>query len=390
MAKHLITLLLLLLLLLIGCKRNQIILDNEKEGELINNIELEEVGIKIFQLDSCSAPRPIYMHLAEKNSSRELSFLNEYNGSIYQFNYDSCINTGIIKLPRETKKIINPKGYVFISDSIYGILDIGQTKFLTCNINNGKIVSEFDLRGNKKSNWFKLYPQFLPTTSNPLYYSDGKVRLCGQSFFSLASDNIKSFNVETTIDIDNHNITYQIGYPEEIYGNGANWEGGPPTSVYIAYKSDGSKIISYPPSHNVLIIKKDAKEWKYGGSNNAKTITSIHKSIDKTSNKDVVGNYLYQDMYGAIFYDQYRNLIYRYVTFAITESSTKSGPLDKNIGIIVFDAEMNYLGEVCLGNGHNWNINNSFISKEGLNVEYIHNEDEEDCITIKVLNFERL
>lgn len=380
----------IIILVMAGCSHNQVVMYNNNEGKMTSNIEMEEVATKIFHLDSCSAPRPTYMYYAWNDSCRELTFLNEYNASIYKYDYDSGDTIGVIKLPISSKSIVNPRGYVFISDSVSGILDTSRMKLFIYDSYNNRLLTEYDLKGDKKSTWPNFYPQYYPTTSNPIRYEDGKIKICGQSFFSLNNDNINKFKFESSIDLNDHNITYQTEYPDKIYGEDANWEGGLQTSVYVTTRSDGAKLYSFPPSHDILIRKGSNYEWKYGGSNKAKTIKSIDKPIKKTSNKDMVNNYLYQDMYGALLYDEYRDLIYRYITFSLPESEAKDNPLDKNVGIIVMDNELNYIGEVLLGSGHNWNVNNSFITKEGLNIEYINSQDDEDILTLKIINFNKI
>lgn len=380
----------MLTLVMIGCVRNQVTMDNGNEGKMKNNIKMEEIATKIFHLDSCSAPRPTYMHYAGNDSCRELTFLNEYNASIYKYDYDSGDSIGMLKLPIDIKNIVNPRGYVFISDSVCGILDTSQMKLFIYDSYNNAILTEYDLKGDKKTTWPRFYPQYYPTTANPLMYENGKIKICGQSFTSLKNDNINKFKIETSIDLDTHSIIYQTEYPEEIYGNDANWEGGLQTSVYVTSLPDDTKLYSFPPSHDVLVAKRANYEWKYGGSNNAKTIRSIDKPLKKTTNKDMVENYICQDMYGPLLYDENRDLIYRYITYSLSTTKAKDNPLDKNVGIIVMDNELNYIGEVLLGSGHNWNVNNSFVTKEGLNIEYINSQDDEDILTLKIINFNKI
>ena len=42
------------------------------------------------------------------------------------------------------------------------------------------------------------------------------------------------------------------------------------------------------------------------------------------------------------------------------------------------DKEFLYLGEKLLGTGEKWNWKNSFVTEEGLNIEYIDSSDIED------------
>ena len=48
---------------------------------------------------------------------------------------------------------------------------------------------------------------------------------------------------------------------------------------------------------------------------------------------------------------------------------------EKEIAVIIMDEEFNYLGETTLGTENEWNWHNSFVTKEGLNIEYLEDSD---------------
>ena len=54
-------------------------------------------------------------------------------------------------------------------------------------------------------------------------------------------------------------------------------------------------------------------------------------------------------------------------------------PIDsKPLTIVVMDEQFRYLGESEIGTGQEWNWKNSFVTKEGLNIERIGTEPEDD------------
>ena len=376
-----------LILLLAACSnQKQCTVVNELDTSSYKKAPYSETAEKVFELDSCSAPRPVYMGIQDINGRRVLTFLNEYNYSIYGYDYDSNKQSFVYALPTGGEEIIRPKAYVFMQDSVCGVLDVSLMKLLICDFKESSIVSQFDLRGDNNPQWPDYYPQYLPTSSNPLIYSNGKIELIGQAFKSLTESNLGAFHIETTIDPNNHDVNYETEYPSEYYGNGVNWEGGYYTSVYKAILPDGTKLYSFPMSHNILVKKNGNSKWKYGGSPIAHEISSIPVEISKTTEQDIFSSSIGQDSYGPILYDPFNKRVYRFISYRVDDTAQHLSLSQKIIGIIVMDENLNYLGEAELGNGYNWNINNAFITKEGLNIEYNGNQDE-DHLVFKILKF---
>lgn len=60
-------------------------------------------------------------------------------------------------------------------------------------------------------------------------------------------------------------------------------------------------------------------------------------------------------------------------------NATPKTPIDsKNLVVVMMDEQFRYLGETELGTGKEWNWTNSFVSPEGLNIEKIGTEVEDD------------
>lgn len=58
---------------------------------------------------------------------------------------------------------------------------------------------------------------------------------------------------------------------------------------------------------------------------------------------------------------------------------------EKPVVVIMMDKQFNYLGETVLGTSDVWNWNNSFVTKEGLNIEYIDKGDiDEQYMRFKI------
>ena len=84
------------------------------------------------------------------------------------------------------------------------------------------------------------------------------------------------------------------------------------------------------------------------------------------------------DGYAAILHDPYRKVYYRYLLRGMPNATPKT-PIDsKNLVVVMMDEQFRYLGETELGTGKEWNWTNSFVSPEGVNIEKIGTEVEDD------------
>jgi hypothetical protein len=55
------------------------------------------------------------------------------------------------------------------------------------------------------------------------------------------------------------------------------------------------------------------------------------------------------------------------------------------------DEQFNYLGETLIGKAEEWNWTNSFVTQEGLNIEYIDDNDmDEEHLNFKIFTIEKL
>jgi hypothetical protein len=90
------------------------------------------------------------------------------------------------------------------------------------------------------------------------------------------------------------------------------------------------------------------------------------------------------DLYAGIKYDKFRKVYYRFLRKAIPDATRETNLKDKPISVIIFDENFNYLGETTLGASRNYNWQNSFVTENGLNIEYNDDTDtKEDHLTLK-------
>lgn len=364
--------------ILTACTNNTISIENTKKGEMKSTYFLQELSQKNFPLDSETAHKPTYTQLYKDGSGKLIfSLLNEYNNSIYFYDYQNQNQIKKIHYDKEGPNgILKPVGYYIKNmDSIY-VYDM--MKFEIVLTDSSSICKQrIALKTTMDNKWSLYNPQYYFTTVNPILENNNNLYLTGYAPFSLPDKNLDSFCFLTTINLKTGEIKNQYKYPKELYGNNYNWEGGYFTLIYPCFSMDSVSICSFPISHNIYLYnKKNGKTKKiYAGSNNAGTIKSIDHEQRRTPNQLIEEKFLAQDLYGPILYDSYRNFYYRFMLNAMPGSTTNRNREDKELTIIIIDKNFNYLGEQIVGKLKRWNWENAFVSPEGLNIEYVNYED---------------
>ncbi len=384
--------------LLASCTIKTIKLKNVKHGQLQATKTLKLVETKKILLDSSTAPSPQYSQMFKDSTGvNYFTFLNAYNSSIYFYNYNTL---KLVKKITYDKKgpdgILKPTGYyIKTMDSIY----VYNMAFIELFLTNGKgkVISKKSLIGGEKmgkSPWHLKYPQYYTRTAAPFIATKNKLLLTGQFMFTVPDSIIDTFKFTAYIDYNMKDINFKHGYPKTLYGHGYNWDDQILTDVFPELHPDGDKLIySFPVSHDVYLTKLNSKGYKkvYAGSNEAGSISSIPKKTKKT-NREILGkSILRQDLYGALKYDKYRKIYYRFICRAIPDATIHTALKEKPIAVIIMDKEFNYLGETTLGTGKEWYWQNSFVTEEGLNIEYLDNDDiDEVALTLKIFIIEDL
>jgi hypothetical protein len=384
-----------LTLIVNACSNDTIKIKNDRQGTLKSSIKLEIIDQKKFMLDSTTAPKVQYMEIIEgKNNNRIFTFSNEFTNSIYFYDYET---QKFIKKLSFKKKGNNAvyciKGYYIKSkDSIY-IYNKPLTELVLADY-NGKVINRISLRGNKlDKKWYLNYPQYVPLTVNPLIVIKDELLLTGQYIQSIPKSIIDKFRFTARININTQDVKFNYLYPNELYGFDYNWQGRLFTEVFMELHPDGDKLIfSFPVSHNLYIADLNSEKYHkiYAGGNETKTICSINMNTDKTDDKMACSHFMHQDTYAAIKYDKYRNVYYRFLLNAIPGATIQNGWKEKSVTIIIMDKNFNYLGETFIGTGEKeWYWQNSFVTKEGLNIEYI-DKNNEDNLILKIFTIKNL
>jgi len=370
--------------------------ENEQEGKLKSTQDLVLICKKKILIDDETAPKSPYMQIYRDSLGKTmLTFLNAYNNSIYIFDYQSGTFIKKISYKKEGPNgILGMAGYYIKNlDSIYVYNRPLVELDLTDNI--GYIKNRISLRG-KDVKWALSYPQYFFNTVCPIFEINRHLILTGLCPFSIDKSSINKFLFTACIDIENNKLEYHHLYPSEIYGNNANWEDPLFMQVFPAYSPSGDLIYSFPESHKLYISHWNEDIYYktvYGGSNVAGTIRSINWNYHsaRTPRELIYNHYLQQDLYAAILYDPWRKVYYRFMQKGIKDCTTHSQLTEKSIIVILMNEQFNYLGETLIGTGEKWNWENSFVTKEGLNIEYIDSNDTaEACMNFRIFSIKKI
>lgn len=362
-------------------------IENKKFGRHKAAYQLVISSEKKFIIDDNLATRPPYIQILSDPSSgtKLLTVLNKKN-SIYFFNYTTSNYLKKISYQKEGPDgILQIIGYYIKNmDSIYvfnrPLIEIALTDTA------GHVSNRISLKGTM-SDWPLYYPQYDLKTVCPFFENSGKLILTGLHPFYIKDSLVNKFHFTACIDFKSNQVEYHHTYPYELYGNNVNWDDPIFMQVYSALLPSGKIVHSFPVSHDLYISEwnSDAAKKVYGGSNVAKTICSVDwdTKAGATPNELLRMHYLQQDSYTAILYDPWRHVYYRFMLQKINNATRQTTLNEKNIIVIMMDEQFNYLGETCIGKEDKWNWNNSFVTEEGLNIEFIDTEDTDE----KFLNF---
>lgn len=382
------------LLLIASCSNNRIEIKNDKKGKLQAKMALDEIGSKSFILDDETAPKPLYIQIINDTlGERQLTFLNNYNNSIYFYDFENQEFLKKITLDKDGPDgVPMPEGYhIKNQDSIYLFSRLLKIFLINSNgnvINKASLNSGHDVRG-KDIGWAYRYPEFYLETVTPFMERPKEFLLTGIFGGTMPDSIVDKFKFTAHIDFDLKSVEYSHTYPRSLFGNNVNWGEGLSVQVFPQmYPNNNKMIYSFPMSHHLFITDMEDNNYSkvYAGSNFASSIKSIDKRPGRASAELIRSSFVRQDMYAAIIYDKYRKIFYRFLRRGIPDAPKETSWKEKEIAVIIMDEKFNYLGETTLGTERVWHWQNSFVTEEGLNIEYLEENDiSEVNITFKTL-----
>jgi Domain of unknown function (DUF4221) len=382
-----------------SCTSPTVDVKNAEQGKLKPVMKLVNTAEKKFALDSNTAARCQYIQIYTDSGKRYFTFLNTYKNAVYFYDYQTSEYIKQITYKKKGADAIPlPMAYyIKTPDSIY-VFERRRSELALTN-STGKVLGRISLINNRNPrdySWVYSFPQYYPYTATPILETKNKLVFPGQYMLSPPDSLVDKFKFESLINLADNKVRYFHRYPRSLYGNDYNWEsGGIYTTVYFDLARDPGQIVySFPVSHDLYLADIDSDEYKtvYGGSNNATDITSFAISRRrKTPLADLLLKTCKTDLYAAIKYDKYRRVYYRFLRRAVPDATNKTTLKDKPVAVIIFDENFHYLGETDLGTGNDYNWQNSFVTEEGLNVEFIDSHDlAEKYLNLKIFLPEKI
>ncbi len=378
-----------------SCDVKTVEIQNEKKGQFNATMKIEEISSKKIMLDSNTAPKPQYIQMyTDSTGIRNITFLNTYTNSIYFYNYDTLEFIKDIKYDKQGPDGIGlPYGYhIKNMDSIY-VYNYMHLELILTN-SKSRILSKIPLTGGedfrKSPNVLLYYPQFLPETSTPFLETPNGLLLTAQYIRAIPDSLISKIKFLERFNYKTNEVNFSKTYPISLYGNNYNWDDEMFTKVFPELHPDGDKIIfSFPISHDIYVtdIQSNNVKYikKYAGSNYAGTIKSINKEKKKTTREKLINHIVKQDLYATLKYDKYRKVYYRFIRKAISNATIHTQIKEKPLSVIIMDENFNYLGETDIGTSEDCYWQNSFVTKEGLNIEYLDHDDlDEVGLNLKI------
>jgi hypothetical protein len=364
---------------LISCSYGGSVL-NEEQKNHANNCTLVFSGIKEFDLDDETSYTVPYIQLIDADTATYFSFHNTYNNSIYFYDYDSSNLSKRIHYEKEGNNGVGDiQGYFYLNDdSIFIYSYWGHILFLTNA--DGKVLSKKKIDESLDRSSGIIYSSPYPQTSTPIKKNGSNIIFAGFIAGETTTETEVNRPVGILYDFNAQTSNYVINYPPQYAKY--NWGGGFTYRIPYFDVDEQSMIISFSADHYLVkySLATGTQERHYAGSSSIKKIKSYSYPKDVEIDENRAWEwYMKNPSYQSVFYDKYEKMYYRIARLPVKDYNLGDNGNKKPKIIIVLDANLNYLGEVTLPNDINYEFTNCFVSRDGLNIQVI-NENEDKLI----------
>lgn len=359
-------------ILLLSCSEDVVTSVNDKKGTVQTKVILNEVGRKDFLLDSVTSPYTPMVQYFEESGKRYFSLLNQYNNTIYVYDYASGEIDSVIPFDVEGPNTIGRlSGYKFHTlDSLY-IFSRARKRIGLVN-HHRQLVNSFDITlGNLEQG--KYYPNPIVETNAPLIKENHNVYFVGYINGEYQDATEHNRKIGLVLNEKSGLIQTRISYPPQYYQ--ANWFGAHFLHVYCDYNASRKEFVySFPIEHYLYVAKNQEEKFKkvYAGSQHFDAIPSTkqHWFANKSARFEYFATH---PSYSSVIYDPYRKYYYRFAQLPLRKEEFKSRP--KRISVVILDENFNWLGETILPD-HTFDHYIYFVTEEGLHINrYVGQED---------------
>lgn len=358
------------------------IIKNTNANIFPNQCNISYIGNKAFELDDETSYLTSYIQFINRNDSLcYFSFINEYNNSIYFYNYDNSAFIKKIQYEEEGNNGVGKiQGYYYINEDNIYTFDYGTSKIFVTNGKSTVIKSSPSMYESIKYQDVSEIISFPPApyvqTDNPIRVVNDYIILGG--FFSgeYLTENKNNRPVNILYNLKTDKIRYLNNYPEmyQKYNLGGR----------LTYRlphfevREENLLLSFSADHYIqnYSFQDDSCTSHYAGSSFIKEIKAFPYPKSIPINKKRAWDwYMNTPSYEGIYYDKYNKLYYRIARLPDKDYAKHKLGNRKPIVIIVLDSQLNYLGEGKLPTDLNLRTTNCFVSEDGLNIQLL-NEDE--------------
>jgi hypothetical protein len=189
------------------------------------------------------------------------------------------------------------------------------------------------------------------TTGSPMFKIDTMMYLPAMPEIEPYKYDYKYKQLLIGINLQNSNVQYTLGYPEEMQ---KFYLHGPFAVKYCCYNfSDSILIVSYPPDNKLYTYDINKQKLAAVNIDKSQYVEQIEMPTTKPTNNSYERNLfsLQQDFFTSIYYDKYRNLYYRFIKKGLSKEEAKKHLKNPRKGvksdryIMVYDKEFNLLHE---------------------------------------------
>lgn len=355
---------------------------NTNADKVVNICNIKYTSTKNFKLDNETNNLSSYIQFIDNDSICYLSFVNEYNNSIYFYNFENSEFCKTIKYNKEGNNGVGKiQGYYYINEDsilVYGYR--GHRLFLTDSSSSVVSSSKLLFQKTKYENVEEI-TSFPPSpyvqTDNPIRIIGDNVILGGYIGGEYILENSKNRPVNIIYNLAKKEIKYLNNYPE-IYQK-YNWGGGMAYRLPHFDVNKNNIVLSFSADHYIenYSFQRDSITKHYAGSSFIKEINSFSYPKSIPINKERVMNWYRENpSYEGVYYDKYKDLYYRIARLPNKDYIKNKIGNGKPIVIIVLDSKLNYLGEGKLPTNLNLRPTNCFVTKDGFYIQLL-NEDED-------------
>lgn len=368
-----------IILFLFSCSKD--VVKNEYCDKFENHCSIRTIGKKDIVIDENFSPTSMYIQYIDQTN--ELSMYSIHDNSVYFFDYDLGIMSRKKQFSLEGSNGVGlVKGYEYVNEDSLFVYNI-NTEFIYL------LNYHLEVIWKRRLNIDELQSMdFIPSfpylqTNSPMKYVNHKLVFGGFGTAETTAETSTNRPVTIIYDFQEDSVKFANNYPEQYQKY--NWGGGFYRMPYFTVNEElEDMIISFPHDHYLYVysLQNNTQSKYYAGSNLIKEIKAYDekKELRTNNNEDRVRDWAFSiPTYRSVLYDKYRNLYYRFACLPKTEKFRKFVSGTQPVILIVLDKDFNYLGEGLLPDNIDIRYTNSFVTKDGLNIQVVN--ENEDLMT---------